>query len=98
VKHSNSNKVDIEVRAIEREQSPLLEISISDDGPGIPDEVKPTLFARYLESAKGSGLGMSIVHALVVERFKGEVEILNRVPGDYTRGTTVKIWLPKSET
>lgn len=71
-------------------------ISMSDYGKGIPDEVKTRLFSRYLESAKGSGLGMSIVHALVVERYKGAIQILNRVAGDYAKGTTVEIWLPKA--
>jgi signal transduction histidine kinase len=71
-------------------------ISISDYGKGIPDEIKPKLFSRYLESAKGSGLGMSIVHALVVERYKGNVRVLNRVAGDYSKGTSVEIWLPKA--
>jgi signal transduction histidine kinase len=42
---------------------------------------------------KGSGLGLSIVHSLVVERYKGKVSIKNRVPDDYRKGTTVEIWL-----
>jgi two-component system sensor histidine kinase VicK len=71
-------------------------ISISDHGKGIHDELKSKLFSRYLESAKGSGLGMSIVHALVVERYKGSIRVTNRVPGDYTKGTTVEVCLPKA--
>jgi two-component system, OmpR family, sensor histidine kinase VicK len=71
-------------------------ISISDHGKGIHDEFKSKLFSRYLESAKGSGLGMSIVHALVVERYKGSIRVVNRVTGDYTKGTTVELCLPKA--
>jgi hypothetical protein len=30
---------------------------------------------------------------LIVERYKGKIEIKDRVPGDYKKGTTVEIWL-----
>lgn len=70
-------------------------VTVSDRGRGIPDEMKGKIFSRYLQSAKGSGLGMSIVHALVVERYKGMVLIRNRVDGDYREGTSVEVWLPK---
>jgi len=71
-------------------------ISISDHGRGIPDELKEVMFKRYLQNAKGSGLGMSIVHALVVERYHGRVRIRDRVAGDHSSGTVVEIWLPKA--
>jgi two-component system sensor histidine kinase VicK len=71
-------------------------ITITDEGMGIPDELKPRIFERYLSGARGSGLGMSIVHALVVERYKGALQIRNRVPDDYSKGTVVEILLPKA--
>jgi signal transduction histidine kinase len=71
-------------------------ISISDWGRGIPDSMKPNVFSRYLETAKGSGLGMSIVHALATERYGGKVAVRDRVEGDPSRGTTVEIWLLKA--
>jgi signal transduction histidine kinase len=110
--HTKSNLVKIEIDVKESEQrtpgtpetasshtslgQSYWIVSISDQGKGITDTMKSKLFSRYLESAKGSGLGMSIVHALVVERYKGAVNILDRVPGDYSKGTTVEIWLPKA--
>ncbi len=75
--------------------TPCWRICISDHGRGIPDAEKPTVFKRYLETAKGSGLGLSIVHALVTERYAGKVELKNRVSDDFTKGTTVEVWLPK---
>ncbi|HZW57098.1 MAG TPA: HAMP domain-containing sensor histidine kinase [Nitrososphaerales archaeon] len=69
-------------------------ISISDLGKGIPDELKVSIFSRYLDGAKGSGLGMSIVHALVVGRYNGRIKVQDRVENDYTKGTMVEIWLP----
>ena len=71
-------------------------VSVTDWGRGIPDSMKPTVFSRYLETAKGSGLGMSIVHALVTERYGGSIDVKDRVEGDCTKGTEVEIWLPKA--
>ena len=70
-------------------------VSISDRGRGIPDGQKEGAFRRYLETAKGSGLGLSIVHALVTERYGGSAAIRNRVSGDFRKGTTVEICLPR---
>ena len=70
-----------------------MKISIADRGRGIPDERKNAVFSRYLTSEKGTGLGMSIVYALVVERYGGTIQIKNRVPEDYTQGTRIDIFL-----
>lgn len=93
----DSKTVRIRVKVASVPDSSILEISISDEGAGIPEDMKPKLFSRYLESAKGSGLGMSIVHALVVERYKGRVSVSNREKSDYTKGTVVKIYLPRAD-
>jgi signal transduction histidine kinase len=79
----------------EEEPNSFLKISIGDYGVGIPNDRKEKIFGRYLEGAKGIGLGMSIVHALIVDRYHGKIRIGDRVEGDYTKGTVVKIWIPK---
>ena len=71
-------------------------VVITDHGRGIPDETKQLVSRRHLESAKGSGLGLSIVRALVVDRYSGILELKNRIQGDYTKGTSVEIWLPRA--
>ena len=70
-------------------------ISVSDWGRGIPDSQKQGVFRRYLETSKGSGLGLSIVHALVTDRYGGKVTLKDRVLGDFHKGTTVEVWLPR---
>jgi signal transduction histidine kinase len=70
-------------------------VTVADHGRGIPDEMKASVGMRYLGNSKSGGLGLSIVRALVVDRYSGRVEIKDRVKGDYTKGTRVEIWLPK---
>ena len=70
-------------------------VAIADHGRGIPDAAKERVFTRYLETARGSGLGLSIVYALVVDRYSGKVKVRNRVEDDYRKGTVIELWLPK---
>ncbi len=93
-RYTDSNRVLVET-LVEEGDAEHWKVSISDHGRGIKDVLKDQIFMRYLESDKGSGLGMSIVHSLAVERYKGRVQIKDRVPGDYTKGTLVEIWLRK---
>jgi signal transduction histidine kinase len=71
-------------------------ISITDHGRGIPDELKPQIFTRYLDAARGSGLGLSIVHALVVDRYGGRVRVRDRVENNYHEGTVIEVELRAS--
>lgn len=71
-------------------------IAIEDNGPGIPDNMKARLFARFDRSTKksqGLGLGLYLVKVLI-EDFKGRVWVEDRVPGDYTKGTRFVMVLP----
>jgi signal transduction histidine kinase len=58
--------------------------------------MKPSVFKRYLETATGSGRGLSIVHALVTDRYRGRVAVRDRVPGDHAKGSTIDLWLPSA--
>ena len=62
-------------------------MTVTDNGPGIPDELQTTLFERFARGdssrnrATGStGLGLAIVHA-VVEAHGGEVTVKSE-PGE----------------
>ncbi len=46
----------------------FLEITIEDDGPGMPDNVRDNIFNLYFTTkAKGTGIGLSIVQRIVFE-------------------------------
>ena len=83
----------VSIQTIVEARGNKVKISIIDQGRGIPNERKNAVFSRYLRSEKGTGLGMSIVYALVVERYCGTIQIKNRVPEDYAQGTRIDIFL-----
>lgn len=65
-------------------------IRISDDGPGIPDHVRPRIYEPFFSTKEGgTGLGMSIVHSLV-SLHGGSID-LTTGPG----GTTFEVTLPR---
>ena len=50
-------------------------IRVQDDGPGIPDDVRRRIYEPFFSTKEGgTGLGMSIVHSLVVLH-GGSIEI-----------------------
>lgn len=70
-----------------------IEISISDDGRGIPEEIQRLVFDPFFTTrrAKGNtGLGLYIVHNLVTEQLGGRINIIS-APG---KGTTICMTFP----
>jgi signal transduction histidine kinase len=68
-----------------------VEISISDTGPGIPNEIRDRIFEPFFTTKpNGTGLGLAIVKRIVTAH-KGSISV-NSVPG----GTVFQIHLPTS--
>jgi PAS domain S-box-containing protein len=98
VKHSTLRPVVIDVSAEPRWIGNHLfwRLVIADNGPGIPDEMKETLFfqrIRKTDHDEDAGLGLSLVLALV-ERYSGRIWIEDRVDGDWTQGARFVMELP----
>jgi signal transduction histidine kinase len=69
-----------------------VEITVSDDGPGIAADVIPRIFDPFFTTkdvGEGSGLGLSIVHG-IVDRHGGRIEVESQLG----QGTTFRITLP----
>ncbi len=96
VKYTDSKDVSIET--IIEDAGEFWSIRVVDHGKGIPDQLKSRVFERYSGSTKGSGLGMSIVRALAIDRYGGSIKVRDRVEGDYTKGTSIDVLLPKFVT
>ena len=72
--------------------------SVADRGPGIEDEMKQTIFDRFMKSPQstlGTGIGLHIVKTLV-DAYGGRVWVEDRVKGDRAKGSVLKFTLPKS--
>ncbi|UJH92872.1 HAMP domain-containing histidine kinase [Antarcticibacterium sp. 1MA-6-2] len=71
-----------------------LYIEISDEGPGIKEEIRSRIFEPFFTTkplGEGSGLGLSVVHG-IVKSHRGTISTYDNSP----HGTVVKITLPLS--
>lgn len=66
-------------------------ITVTDTGSGIPPEMLPHVFERFVKepTSPGSGLGLAIARD-VVAAHRGTIEAVSPPGG----GTTIRIWLP----
>jgi two-component system, OmpR family, sensor kinase len=75
-------------------------LAVEDDGPGIPDELRPRLFERFVrgrgDSGGGSGLGLSIVRAVVASH--GGTVSIDRAGAGGGRGARFVVRLPQTST
>ncbi len=97
IKHSRGPvTIDINTGELVREGRKYCTVAISDNGPGIPDELKGRLFTRFQRGttrAMGKGLGLYLVKTLV-ESYGGMVWAEDRVPGDPGKGSKFVVLLP----
>jgi signal transduction histidine kinase len=84
--------VTVSVRA----STPMHELTVSDAGRGIPPEERERVFERFYrvpgDSTAGSGLGLSIVRA-IVERHGGTISLAD-ARAEEPRGLAVHVRLP----
>ncbi|HSR49511.1 MAG TPA: HAMP domain-containing sensor histidine kinase [Acidobacteriota bacterium] len=56
-------------------------VSVEDDGPGLPDEVRQRLFTPHVTTkSQGSGMGLYLAHRVAVTRYDGSLSIEDRDP------------------
>ncbi|MFO7957815.1 MAG: ATP-binding protein [Candidatus Brocadiia bacterium] len=82
----------VELSARSRHGSDTVEIRVSDNGCGIPEEAMSRLFTPFFttkEMGEGTGLGLAIVYG-IVKMHMGEIEV-DSEPG---AGTTFTVRLP----
>ena len=72
-----------------------VEMTIRDNGAGIPPAVKEKIFNPFFTTkpaGEGTGLGLSISHDIIVKQHGGSIEV-DTQPGEFTE---VKIILPRA--
>lgn len=69
-------------------------VSVSDDGPGVPDAIKKRIFDPFVtDKAQGAGLGLAIVRK-VAEANGGRVELTRTGETDGGRGSEFRVYFP----
>lgn len=96
-------EIDTEISKAKTESGEYYLIRINDRGRGMPDELKEKLLSKELTEIESMyehpstrtsrGLGLHIVR-MIVNLSGGSIQIEDRVPGDFTQGTSFLIRLP----
>jgi PAS domain S-box-containing protein len=90
----SAKNVSISQRTAEELEGDFVELSLSDNGPGIPPDVLPRIFEPFFTTkpvGKGTGLGLSQVYGFSHQ--SGGTVTATGSPGG---GTTVTMLLPRS--
>lgn len=73
------------------ETQPMIEITVSDSGPGIPDDIRDHIFEPFMTTnPNGTGLGLAISKRIIAAH-KGNIFVES-----FTGGTIFHVLLPKS--
>jgi signal transduction histidine kinase len=78
---ASGGRVVVRGEVVYGEEAGFQRISVSDNGPGIPENVLPKLFRPFFTTkAKGTGLGLAVVQKIIVQH-GGQVEVRNQPKG-----------------
>jgi signal transduction histidine kinase len=89
--------IQVQISISVKDLGDMVEVVVADNGPGIPDEMKPVIFERFRrgKTAKsGKGLGLFIVRALV-ESYGGRIWAEDIMPGHLEKGAAIHFTLKK---
>ena len=85
-------KGEIRIKTYEQDQRVVVEIS--DNGPGIPEDIQSRIFEPFFTTkppGQGTGLGLHISHDIIANHHRGQLTVQSK-PG----GTTFRVVLPIS--
>ncbi len=78
---AGGGRVDVRGAIVHGEEAGFQQVSVSDNGPGIPADVLPKLFVPFFTTkARGTGLGLAVVQKIIVQH-GGQVVVRNRPEG-----------------
>ena len=92
---TNGGDYEPTLAAATKNRGDCVEITIRDNGTGIPADVKEKMFNPFFTTkpaGEGTGLGLSISHDIVVKQHGGSIEVETQ-PGEFTE---IKIVLPRA--
>jgi signal transduction histidine kinase len=86
-----SGKGEIKIKTYE--EDPRVVVEITDNGPGIPEEIQSRIFEPFFTTkapGQGTGLGLHISHDIIANRHHGQLLVESK-PGE----TKFRVILPK---
>ncbi|MFX1364398.1 MAG: sensor histidine kinase [Promethearchaeota archaeon] len=97
--HNDNSIVEILIKIshIQEEGKKFFKVEFIDNGVGIPDSRKQSLFTRDFgmnKSLSGLGLGLSLVKS-ILDIFNAKIWVENKIPEDYTKGSKFILKLPE---
>ncbi len=100
VTHNRNSNIEIlvEISNEKKDGVDYIKYEFTDNGMGIPDSMKKNIFVREYnenEIPSGIGLGLLIINR-ILESYKGEIKVEDRIKGDYSRGSNFIVIIPKA--
>ena len=97
----SGDEVHITIHAdmIEHEGNDFYCVTVEDNGIGVRDEVKRSIFERFRSTGykeKGRGLGLYLARS-IIELYGGRIWVEDRVKGDYHCGAKFHVLLPPAD-
>ncbi|KKN63408.1 hypothetical protein LCGC14_0502380 [marine sediment metagenome] len=90
-------EIVIKISKDKRNGTEFIKFEFIDNGIGIPDSRKRNIFLREYKKSKipsGLGLGLLLIK-FILEVYKGEIIVEDRVMGDYSKGSDFIILIPE---
>ena len=100
IKYNESHVVEIDVKMSKEKKinTNYIRLEFLDNGIGIPDKRKETLFEKEYSkdiASKGLGIGLTLVKK-IVESYRGEIWVEDRIKGDYSQGSNFIVLIPEA--
>jgi len=100
IRHNNNSNVEIHIKAskFHKNNEKSIKFEFKDNGLGISDERKSTIFVRGKDIKKkteGMGLGLSLVKK-IINSYNGKIWVEDRFKGDFKKGSNFIFLIPEA--
>jgi len=99
-KHNTNKNIEIhvDISKVVINDVKHVKIEFKDNGIGISDERKKTIFQKDQKmsiNSRGLGFGLSLVKKIITQ-YNGKIWIEDKIKGDYSKGSNFKVIIPTS--
>ncbi len=96
IEHNQNPVIEILIRILRREKNGInfVKFEFIDNGIGIGDSMKDTIFIRDFKKKEGLGLGLLLVKR-ILKIYNGEIRVKDKIKGIHSRGSNFIITVPE---